>query len=47
MLASRLEYAVIAIACTMPSLAAAVLWGARRRSQRLAAAAPQLESPST
>jgi phosphatidylglycerol lysyltransferase len=41
-----LEYAVIAIACAMPSLAAAVLWGARRRSQLLAGAAPQLESTS-
>jgi phosphatidylglycerol lysyltransferase len=40
-----LEYSVIAIACAMPSLAAAVVWGARRRSERLAAAAPQLETP--
>lgn len=38
------EHTVIAIACTVPSLAAAVLWGARRRSQRLASSAPQLES---
>jgi phosphatidylglycerol lysyltransferase len=37
------EHSVIAIACAVPSLAAAVLWGARRRSQRLARAAPQLE----
>jgi len=40
------EYVVLFIACAMPSLAAAVLWGARRRSQRLAAAAPHLESPN-
>lgn len=38
------EHSVIAIACTVPSLAAAVLWGARRRSRRLASSAPQLES---
>jgi phosphatidylglycerol lysyltransferase len=38
------EFGVIAIACTVPSLAAAVLWGARSRSRRLASSAPQLGS---
>lgn len=37
-----IEWLIIAIACAMPSLAAAVLWGARRRTQRIARASRNL-----
>jgi hypothetical protein len=37
-----LDGLVVAIACVMPPLAAAILWGAQRRSRETARAAPSL-----
>ncbi|HKU37235.1 MAG TPA: hypothetical protein VJR89_03790, partial [Polyangiales bacterium] len=39
---SLLDAVVVVIACVMPPLAAAILWGAQRRTRETARAAPSL-----